>query len=100
MKHRIDIKVRPPAADAFDDQHKFRNFVEAVYVQAWSKGWVADAACREFLNRNMRDMWAFSFDFPARQSHEATTLVSKLVEDHFMTAHVEVQHFKKVKSSV
>ena len=87
--HAIEIEVDPPPPE---DEHRRRNFVEDVWVKAWENGWVENL---DFLNRRSDQMWTFSFLFPARQSHQALTLVESLIRSHFMDGVATFRHSKK-----
>ena len=89
--HRIDIHFHTIKEE---DGHKVRNFIEDTWAALARRGWVEMARMDEHVN-GMQD---FGFTFPARESHEATVLVEKLIRDHFMTLFVETVHSKKAKA--
>jgi hypothetical protein len=91
MAHRIDIRFRHKIGDA--DVHKVGNFIEAVWVGAWQRGWVK----LEELDGRVNSMADFGFTFRARESHEATKMVLECVRDHYMESFVRVFHSKKAK---
>jgi hypothetical protein len=89
MTRRIDIRFREKIAE--DDVHKVRNFIEDVWASAWRQGW----ARLEDLDDRVTSMADFGFTFRARESHEATDLVDRLVKKHYMATLVDVIHSKK-----
>ncbi len=88
MAHRIEI-----ALESFsEDQHrKVRNFIEDVWFNLSQRGW----AEMENFDRRIKPGAKFMFSFPARDSHQATTLISRLVREHFMESLTTVTHAKE-----
>jgi hypothetical protein len=88
MAHRIDIRLGDFTED---EHHKVRNFIEALWLEISNRGW---AEMQNFDHR-VNPEATFHFVFPARDSHEASNLVRRLAQQHFMTTLIEVTHAKK-----
>lgn len=92
MAHRIDIRFRQQIAG--DDVHKVRNFIEDVWASAWRQGWVE----LEDMDERVNSMADFGFVFRAREAHQATEMISRLVAKHYMGPFVDVVHSKQATS--
>jgi hypothetical protein len=90
MAHRIEIRLR---AFSDDEHHKVRNFIEDVWLEVCRRGW---AEPQDFDHRVVPGAH-FHFAFPARRSHEAVTLVERLIASNFMVRLATFTHEKRAE---
>jgi hypothetical protein len=92
MAHRIEIQL---GAFSADEHHKVRNFVEDLWLQMSRRGWAEP----QNFDQSVKPGARFEFSFPARASHEATTLTEALVDVHFMRGLATVTHQKRASAN-
>jgi hypothetical protein len=90
VAHQIEVKLK---SFSDDEHHKVQNFVEDLWRSLEQSGWVS----QEDFDHRINPGAVFRFSFPARQSHEARTLVDRTVRQHFMEPFVTVTHLKKAE---
>jgi len=90
MAHRIDIRLGDFDEDA---HHKVRNFIEDVWLGLEQRSW---SEWQDF-DRRVNPGAVFSFEFPARASHDVVTFVQDKIARHFMQAIVTFDHMKRAR---
>lgn len=91
MAHRIDIRL---GDFPVSDRHQTRNFLEDVWLGLERRGW---SQWQNFDHR-VNPGAIFSFEFPARESHQAVTLVQDKIVRHYMQTIATFEHVKRARA--
>lgn len=92
MAHKIEIRLWDFSED---DHHKVRNFVEDVWREIELRGWAEWENFDHRINPGAR----FHFSFPSRQSHDAVSLIDRLIRKHFMDRLATFEHMKSARAN-